>query len=439
MEELTYNPVLDSQPVPRWRLMNPLRPPVPGRALVLVPDEGRALTILPGEEIPAARFGSYQSVYTVDMTEHRLVLDIPLLSRDPSFSFRGRVDLVCRVGDPAEVVRRGIRDMSGALHGALRKMLRGVSREYDIAEFHDAERALNASLRSFEGDSAVRLRSVQVELLVDEDEIATSGRAFRDVERETRLDGMRRRRHLDLMRDEGVEGIIAGIMEREGPRAALEWIEKGEAEQREANLQTLRMVLERGDGDREPFEQTELERAVIDGILGGGDRPSGGVRRGRLRGVLSAGREAEDEHPSSAPASAERAAETRGSGAGPRRGRARPPLRGEVVMPVVTPPEDEPVPPSAGAIRPDSPTTPPPVRPEPRATGPAPERGAAASRPSRISGTSRTSRPQDSRETGAPSSSPAAPSSAPAPEQPARVSRVRGTAKRQNRDGGTPS
>ncbi|MFD9425418.1 MULTISPECIES: hypothetical protein [unclassified Streptomyces] len=436
MEELTYNPVLDNQPVPRWRLMNPLRPPVPGRALVLVPDEGHALTILPGEEIPAARFGSYQSVYTVDISEHRLVLDIPLLSRDPSFSFRGRVDLVCRVDDPAEVVRRGIRDMSGALHGALRKMLREVSREYDIAEFHDAERALNASLRSFEGDSAVRLRSIQVELLVDEDEIATSGRAFRDVERETRLDGMRRRRHLDLMRDEGVEGIIAEIMEREGPRAALAWIEKGEAEQREANLQTLRMVLERGDGDREPFEQTELERAVIDGILGGGDRPLGGVRRGRLRGALSAGRDADDELPSSAPASsAERAAETRGSEAGPRRGRARPPLRGEVVMPVVTPPEDEPVPPSAGTGRPDSPTTPPPVRPEPPATAPAPERGTAASRPSRISGTSRTSRtsrPQDSRETGAPSSSPA-------PEQPARVSRVRGTAKRQNRDGGTPS
>lgn len=246
--ELTYDPVLDRQPVPRWRLVNPLRPPAPGRALVLVPDKGAALTVLPGEEIPAARFGSYQSVYTVDLSEHRLILDIPLLSRDATFSFRSRVDVVCRVAEPAEIVARGIRDMSGALYGHLRKMLREVAREYDIAEFHEAERALNASVSGFRGDSAVLLRGLHVELLVDEDEIATSGREFRDVVRETRLDGMRRKRHLDLMRDEGVEGIIAEIMEREGPRAALAWIEKGEAEQREARLHALRMVLERGTG-----------------------------------------------------------------------------------------------------------------------------------------------------------------------------------------------
>lgn len=217
MEELTYDPVLDSQTVPRWRLLNPLRPPAPGRALVLVPDSGVALTVHPGEEIPDARFGTYQSVFTVDLTEHRLVLEIALLSRDATFSFRSRVDVVCRVADPAEVVARGIRDMSGALYGHLRRMLRQVSRDYDIGEFHEAEEALNRAVRDVTGDSAVRLRNIHVELLVDEDEIAASGREFRDVVRETRLDGMRRKRHLDMIRDDGVEGIIAEIMEREGP------------------------------------------------------------------------------------------------------------------------------------------------------------------------------------------------------------------------------
>ncbi|MEU3205978.1 hypothetical protein ABZ702_19290 [Streptomyces cyaneofuscatus] len=413
--ELTYDPILDHQPVPRWRLTNPLRPPAPGRALVLVPDSGASLTVLPGEEIPAARFGAYQSVYTVDLSQHRLVLDMPLLSRDASFSFRSRVDVVCRVADPAEVVGRRIRDMSGALYGHLRKLLREVSREFDISEFHTAEQALNLALRGFVGDSAVRLASLQVELLVDEDEIATSGREFRDVLRETRLDGMRRKRHLDLMREEGVEGIIAEIMEREGPRAALAWIEKGESEQREAGLQALRMVLERGDADREPFEQTELERAVIEGIINGEDRLFGGVRRGRLRGALAPGRSGEhDSAPSSS--STERGDE---AALDKGRGRGRDPLLGEVVRPgpAAVPPEDEPVRSGAREERPVMPS-----RPVPYGTSARPPRPAA--------GTADRSGPEDTGRTAAASGN------TPEAEQPRRVSRVRGTAKRPGGEGG---
>ncbi|MFD2690121.1 hypothetical protein ACFS5L_35545 [Streptomyces phyllanthi] len=287
MEEQTYDPVLDSEDLPRWRLTNPLRPPAPGRALVLVRDSGPSLTVRSDEEIPSSRFGAYRSVFTVDMTEHRLILDIPLLSRDPTFSFRSRIDLVCRVADPAEVVARGIRDMSGALYGHLRKTLRSVARDYDISEFHEAEMALNSALAGFSGDDAVRLRNIQIELLVDEDEITASGREYRDVARETRLDGMRRRRHLDMIREEGVDGLIAEIMEKEGPRAALAWIEKGEAEKREVRREVMRMVLERGDADREPFEQAELERAVLDEVLRDGDGLfETATRHSRLRGSL---------------------------------------------------------------------------------------------------------------------------------------------------------
>lgn len=300
MEAQTYDPVLSYEELPKWRLTSPVRPPQPGRALVLVRDSGPSLTIRSGEEIPSSRFGAYSGMYTVDMTEHRLVLDIPLLSRDPTFSFRSRVDLVCRVADPAQVVSRGIRDMSATLFDYLRKTLREVARDYDIADFHQAERALNGTVAGFTGDDAVRLRNVHVELLVDEDEIATSGRAYRDVVRETRLSGMRRGRHLDMIREEGLDGLIAEIMEKEGPRAALTWIEKNEAEKREVRREIMRLVLERGDSDREPFEQAELERTVLEEVLREGDGLfDGAARRGRLRGSLA---RAADPAPALAPA-----------------------------------------------------------------------------------------------------------------------------------------
>ncbi|MFE6715299.1 hypothetical protein [Streptomyces sp. NPDC057695] len=287
-EQQTYDPVLSYEELPKWRLTSPVRSPQPGRALVLVRDSGPSLTVRSGEEIPSSRFGAYSGMFTVDLTEHRLVLDIPLLSRDHTFSFRSRVDLVCRVADPAQVVDRGIRDMSETLFDYLRKVLREVSREYDIAQFHQAEVALNATVAGFTGDDAVRLRAVHVELLVDEDEIATSGRDFRDVVRETRLAGMRRARHVDMIREEGLDGLIAEIMEKEGPRAALTWIEKNEAEKREVRQTIMRLVLERGDADREPFEQAELERTILEEVLREGDGLfDGAARRGRLRGSLA--------------------------------------------------------------------------------------------------------------------------------------------------------
>lgn len=402
MQEQTYDPVVEVAELPKWRLTSPLRPPDPGRALVLVRDSGPSLTIRSGEEIPSARYGSYRSVFTVDLGEHRLVLDIPLLSRDPTFSFRSRVDLICKVADPAKVVARGIRDMSGALYGYLRRTLREVARDYDIAEFHEAEQALNTALASFTGDDAVRLRNIHVELLVDEDEIATSGREFRDVVRETRLSRMRRTRHVEMIREEGVDGLIAEIMEKEGPRAALAWIEKSEAEKREVKREVMRMVLERGDSDREPFEQTELERAVLEEVLRDGDGLfETATRRGRLRGSLAralepAAAEPAEEDPEAPPlrgevlregtktrgagrASADRAADSRrglGTDDAPGRGRETgrdAPRRRPAASDA--PPEDEPLPPT-GSARPPRPATP--EAPKPRVSR---VRGTAKRRP----------------------------------------------------------
>lgn len=426
MGEQTYDPVLSFEELPKWRLTKPVRPPRPGSALVLVRESGPSLTIRSGEEIPSSRFGTYQGVFTVDMTEHRLVLDIPLLSRDPTFSFRSRVDLVCRVADPAQVVARGIRDMSGALHGYFRKMLREVARDYDIAEFHQAERALNATLAGFTGDDAVRLRNIHVELLVDEDEIATSGREFRDVVRETRLSGMRRGRHLDMIREEGLDGLIAEIMEKEGPRAALAWIEKNEAEKREVRREIMRLVLARGDADREPFEQAELERAVLEEVLRDGEGLfDGAARRGRLRGSLARAADPapalgpghEEDEPGRRPLRGEvvrdeargedgrprtagRVSGTYGSGRpdghGPARRTARDEERatgrdGRREAGRSGPPEDEPLPP-AGAGGTDRPA-PRAATPEPRPAGEA-AADRPASRVSRVRGATRRDAPK---------------------------------------------
>lgn len=284
MAQTTYDPVLKVEDISPLRVLNPLRPPVPGRALVLVPYEGAAVTLWPGDTVPSPRLGTWQTAFTVDAGDHRLALELPLLSRDATFAFQSSLGLTCRVTDPAAVVGRGIRDMSAALADPLRRMLRQVSRHYDIAEFHEAEEALNDAVRGFVGDDAIQLSNMRVELLVDADEVATSGRRFRDVVREARLADMRRRRHLDMLRADGAEGLIAEILEQEGPAAAWKYIEKAEEAERTELRATLEMILKRGDKDREPFETAEAERAVLGRVLGGSTAPFGGMRGSRVRG-----------------------------------------------------------------------------------------------------------------------------------------------------------
>lgn len=286
MEELTYNPILESEALARLRMLSPLRQPRPGTALVLVPNDGGAVTVHNGEPIADARVGRYRYRYLVDITEHRLALDVTLLSQDANFGFRAKVSMICRVGDPVQIVARGITDISHALYDPIKRMLREVARDYDVNQFHEAENALNVSMEGFTGDRAIRLRNVRVELLVDDEEVTTSGREFRDLSRETRLEDMRRQRHLTMMREEGIEGLLAAMVEREGPKVALEWIAKAEEKERAELGAVLDTVIKHTGGDMEPWAVEETIRPLIERVITRSGVPFSGSR---VRGAITSG------------------------------------------------------------------------------------------------------------------------------------------------------
>ncbi|GLZ02644.1 hypothetical protein Acsp03_01110 [Actinomadura sp. NBRC 104412] len=83
----------------------------------------------------------------------------PLVSRDPVFSFTGQVVVGCRVGEPAVVVARGIRDLGATLYDPIRRMLRPVAKRFDIKEFHEAEEALSGCATPRSSCSWTRTRS----------------------------------------------------------------------------------------------------------------------------------------------------------------------------------------------------------------------------------------------------------------------------------------
>jgi hypothetical protein len=140
-----------------------LRPPPPGQALVLIPDDGALATVWPGQPLPAVPPGGYQAVLTLDVDEHLLVLPVQLPSAEPGAVFHRRVALLCRVADPALVVGHGIRDVGSVVYGPVRDALSAVARRYGPAQAAEADAAMEAVLRDVAGDAAVRVRDARLE------------------------------------------------------------------------------------------------------------------------------------------------------------------------------------------------------------------------------------------------------------------------------------
>lgn len=285
----TYDPIVEAQNLSRLRVLSPLRSPAVGQALVLYPHRGEPIVVLHGEVVPDARYGTHRYKCMVDIEEHPLTLQMNLPSRHAGFSFQGLIQLACRVGDPVEVVRRGIRNVSAALHEPIKRLLREVARDYEIGEFHEAEKALNRTLGALGGDTALRLRHVFVELQMDEAEAARGTRAFWDLQRETLLTGIRRQRHLDWLRRDGREGILSEIMEREGPRSVLDWTWSAETSERAEAFSVLDSMMKQSSPEGEPFDLVSAMRLYVERLDGDPSVPFGTGRPGRLRGSLAPG------------------------------------------------------------------------------------------------------------------------------------------------------
>ncbi|MBW8485937.1 hypothetical protein [Actinomadura parmotrematis] len=350
MDQPTYDPIIEERDIPRIRVLNPVRAPRAQEAVVLEPGDGPLRTFRHGAPIPGARLSDYRRMYLVDVSEHRLLLDFALLSHDPNYAFMARADLFCQVSDPAKVVQRNIRDVSGALHGPLRRMLQDVSKHYDVSAFHAAQEALNEEMRFFSGDAALELHGISIELLIDDEEMAESGRELRKVVREQRLGDMRADHRLDRLRRDGVEGVIAEIMEKQGAAAALDRIQDIERSERQELLAAWDTVLKHGGDELEPHQLAEAQQQLLNLYTEGSSAPFGGTRPRRLRGSMAPELEGTVKPALPAPARADEAAGRRAPVVHPGSVGGEPaPPSGERA--VTEPPEDEPL---GGSAVPDA-------------------------------------------------------------------------------------
>lgn len=133
--------ILAEEPVPRLRILGNRRNQRAGVALVYTTTRGEIRHVTPTTSELA--FMPYSMRYEVDIALHNSSIDINLPSAKDGFEFVSIFRVGWHVRSPEEVVRRRLGDGVEVLRMHLWDMLAKVSRDFDIEQYAELERALN--------------------------------------------------------------------------------------------------------------------------------------------------------------------------------------------------------------------------------------------------------------------------------------------------------
>jgi hypothetical protein len=250
----TYNPILETTELPRFRL-GPVRAPAMGTVLVVERAVGEPLVIHHGERIPDARTGNYRRMYLIDVANRGLAFTVEAPSSDAAFPFTVTVRCGCRVIDSVAIASDRVRDMTAALSPSLARVVREVASRFDVMDPAAVETAITASLNSARLPPAIELTGFSVIVnVVDAAEIITERRRIRV--QEMRRDAMR------PVASGSREDMLAHLMAiDEGSPMA--WIDRERADREahtQAQLSALRIVM--GE-TTEDFDAADVRKQAL--------------------------------------------------------------------------------------------------------------------------------------------------------------------------------
>jgi hypothetical protein len=133
--------ILSGTKLQRWRLTTPT-PARTGVEIVVQTATGRT-EIVPGQRtVGEHMFAPHSMQYEVDTADQNTRIEAAVKSREEAYGFRVVVDVVWRVADAAEVVRRRLNDGSVVISTVVRDRLKELGRQFTIEQTVEFEHRL---------------------------------------------------------------------------------------------------------------------------------------------------------------------------------------------------------------------------------------------------------------------------------------------------------
>lgn len=248
-----YNPILSTEEIPRWRILQQRPVPDPGTALVFSGEGQPLLTIKQGERGPTSGemlWGKYNLVYKVDMTEYPLGFACNLPCATDAFDFQAQVKFSSSVRDPEMIVRRNVTDVCALLQPLIIEVMRGISRKYEVEESGSAEHEISNSVKKAIYDEGFNLYQFTVTLSLER-EARERIREKKRIQEEIQLEKVRQ----DLEKE---KAQLAIEQARQREKLELERIRQRNQFQREEEKVNLQEALEQ-QKLRQDFEIQKMQ------------------------------------------------------------------------------------------------------------------------------------------------------------------------------------
>ena len=252
----TFNPIIEEVVPSPVRLLDRLKSPAMDTALVLEPVRGELVLVRSGELVPGRFVGRYRRAVLVDLKTYQLVYTDEMPSADPAFTFSAQVVLNCRVVDPVEVMRSGIKNVTTALRPHLAREMHKIVRRFDVADQHAANEALHDHLDLVRGGGGFELSNFHVTL--------TS--SILATHRDIRIEKVRRGAMREVVDGGHPELIAQHLLTNDNDPTSLLAAEAEAADRdKDRMVDVLRISSE---DDTDPVDSREVKRRAFGKILG---------------------------------------------------------------------------------------------------------------------------------------------------------------------------
>lgn len=168
----SYNPIISTEELSRWRILDKVPIPDANTALVFVGDGQSLLTITEGQKgltRGEILWGRYSLVYKVNLSDFPLTFGCKLPCATDAFYFLAEVQFTCSVSNPAMIVSRNVTDIRLVLEPLIIDEMRRISRKYKVEQSGAAEQEISAGLETKIYDEGFNFKHLTIRLSLEEE------------------------------------------------------------------------------------------------------------------------------------------------------------------------------------------------------------------------------------------------------------------------------